>query len=196
MYLLFVSWKSGEHSHYPFANWEQLQGKLSELGLTPSPLPEGHGFETGYHMEADSTWYSWTEVNPREVFMDLYRNSDTLNDYMSADDCIEVFSGICKGESDLTVDLFNEILGDYQSELTVVDAAAVDKVLNKNERDQGRGWYLGVQYRVEIHNGFIHLYKGKGKTVLVGRGYRQVDGTLQEQLISMAKSYINGRNSL
>jgi len=196
MYLLFTSWKSGEHSHYPLPTWAKLQATLTELGLSKSTLPEGHSFKTGYFMESDSTWYSWTEVNPRDVFMDLYRDSETLNDYMSADDCSEVFSGILKGGSDISVELFNDIAAAYNVDLHMVDSAIADKALNESERYHNRGWYQCVQYRVELHNGFIHLYKGKEKTVLVGRGYKESDGSLHEQAISMAKSYVSGSTSL
>jgi hypothetical protein len=145
----------------------------------------------------ESTWASVTEVSSRDVFMDIYRAStDEFSHDMSADDCIEVFSGILKGTSDITVGLFNTVAADYGSDLHVVDSAIADKALNESERYHNRGWYQCVQYRVELHNGFIHLYKGKEKTVLVGRGYKESDGSLHEQAISMAKSYVSGSTSL
>lgn len=197
MYLLFISWKSGEHSHYPLANWAQLQSKLTELGLTPSPLNEGHTVETGYYMEGDSTWYSWAEVNPREVFMDLYRNSETLNDCMSADDCAEVFEGILKGSSNITVELLNSVLSGYETDLRVVDVRIMDAELNKKE-PLFIFWRDGVKYKVAFSEDkeVIHLFRVGELSVLCGRLYSPKLGTLREQGLSMLEAYRKSNSSL
>lgn len=49
----------------------------------------------------------------REVFMELYRNSDELNEQMTADDCREVFLGILKGSADITPELIEELKAEY-----------------------------------------------------------------------------------
>lgn len=51
------------------------------------------------------------------VFMELYRNSDELNEQMSADDCVEVFTGILKGAEDLSFDLFDNVCHEYDVDI-------------------------------------------------------------------------------
>ena len=48
----------------------------------------------------------------REDFMKFFRDNDKLNE-LTVDDRIEIFRTILIGNSDLTKDLLNEILGDY-----------------------------------------------------------------------------------
>jgi len=48
----------------------------------------------------------------RDLFMDLFRHED-FNEGMSADDCVEVFSTVLKGSSDITVELLNSVIADY-----------------------------------------------------------------------------------
>lgn len=48
----------------------------------------------------------------REDFMNFFRDTEKLNE-LTPDDRVEIFRTILLGSSDLTVDLLNEILGDY-----------------------------------------------------------------------------------
>lgn len=48
----------------------------------------------------------------REDFMKFFRDTEKLNE-LTPDDRVEIFRTILLGGSDLTVDLLNEILGDY-----------------------------------------------------------------------------------
>ena len=48
----------------------------------------------------------------REDFMKFFRDTEKLNE-LTPDDRVEIFRTILLGSSDLTVDLLNEILGDY-----------------------------------------------------------------------------------
>ncbi len=48
----------------------------------------------------------------REDFMNFFRETEKLNQ-LSPDDRVEIFRTILLGSSDLTMDLLNEILGDY-----------------------------------------------------------------------------------
>ena len=49
----------------------------------------------------------------RDDFMDFFRDDEKLNT-LSADDRIEVFLQILPGGSDITKDLLNELISDYQ----------------------------------------------------------------------------------
>lgn len=49
----------------------------------------------------------------RDVFMELYRNSDELKEQMSEADCEEVFLGILKGEVDITDELIDKLKSEY-----------------------------------------------------------------------------------
>lgn len=51
----------------------------------------------------------------REDFMNFFRDTEKLNE-LTPDDRVEIFKTILLGSSDITVDLFNEILGDYSVE--------------------------------------------------------------------------------
>lgn len=51
----------------------------------------------------------------REDFMKFFRDNDKLSE-LTVDDRIEIFRTIIIGSSDLTIDLLNEILGDYSVE--------------------------------------------------------------------------------
>lgn len=59
----------------------------------------------------------------RDVFMTLFRESINLVDTMSADDCVEVFLGVLKGEQDLTRELLEKLCNEYGTNL--------EEVLNK-----------------------------------------------------------------
>lgn len=48
----------------------------------------------------------------REDFMKFFRDTEKLNE-LTPDDRVEIFRTILLGSSDLTMDLLNEILGDY-----------------------------------------------------------------------------------
>lgn len=48
----------------------------------------------------------------REDFMKFFRDTAKLNE-LTPDDRVEIFRTILLGSSDLTMDLMNEILGDY-----------------------------------------------------------------------------------
>jgi hypothetical protein len=48
----------------------------------------------------------------REDFMRFFRDTEKLNE-LTPDDRVEVFRTILLGNSDLTKDLLNEILGDF-----------------------------------------------------------------------------------
>ena len=56
----------------------------------------------------------------RDVFMTLYRESINLVDTMSADDCVEVFLGVLKGEQDLTRGLLERLCNEYGTNLEEV----------------------------------------------------------------------------
>ncbi|WP_100614562.1 hypothetical protein [Confluentibacter citreus] len=60
----------------------------------------------------------------REDFMKFFRDTDKLNE-LTPDDRAEIFRTILLGSSDLTVDLLNEILGDYS-----VDNLEVIELIN------------------------------------------------------------------
>lgn len=49
----------------------------------------------------------------RDVFMELYRNSDELKEQMSESDCEEVFLGILKGEVDINDELIDKLKSEY-----------------------------------------------------------------------------------
>lgn len=51
----------------------------------------------------------------RADFMEFFRDDD-FHSKMSTDDCIEVFLGVLKGNSDITVELLNELISDYSVE--------------------------------------------------------------------------------
>lgn len=53
----------------------------------------------------------------RDVFMDLYRNSDKLNDQMSSDDCLEVWMGILKGSDDIKTENIKVLMSNYNVDL-------------------------------------------------------------------------------
>ena len=60
----------------------------------------------------------------RDKFMDAFRNQwDKINQDMSVDDCVEVFSSVLKGESDLTWELFEEVCSNYGVDFAVVARA-------------------------------------------------------------------------
>ena len=56
----------------------------------------------------------------RDVFMTLFRESINLVDTMSADDCVEVFLGVLKGEQDLTRELLEKLSNEYGTNLEEV----------------------------------------------------------------------------
>lgn len=47
-----------------------------------------------------------------EDFMKFFRDSEKLNE-LTPDDRVEIFRTILVGSSDITIDLLNEVLGDY-----------------------------------------------------------------------------------
>ena len=49
----------------------------------------------------------------REDFMNFFRDDEKLS-LLSADDRIEIFLQILPGNSDITEDLLNELISDYQ----------------------------------------------------------------------------------
>ena len=49
----------------------------------------------------------------REIFMQMWRHMDALNDGLTADDCVELFATALKGSSDLTYDLLKDTCHDY-----------------------------------------------------------------------------------
>lgn len=49
----------------------------------------------------------------REDFMNFFRDDTSLNT-LSSDDRIEIFLQILTGSSDITKDLLNELISDYQ----------------------------------------------------------------------------------
>jgi putative ubiquitin-RnfH superfamily antitoxin RatB of RatAB toxin-antitoxin module len=58
----------------------------------------------------------------RDDFMDFFRDDEKLNT-LSNDDRIEIFRTILAGSSDITVELLNELLGDYN-----VDDISISKI--------------------------------------------------------------------
>lgn len=49
----------------------------------------------------------------RHIFMTMWRDSDGLNEGLSADDCIEIFNTALKGSSDFDYELLAQTCGDY-----------------------------------------------------------------------------------
>ncbi len=56
--------------------------------------------------------HSPKDIN-REDFMNFFRNDEKLNT-LSNDDKIEVFLQILQGSSDITMEILNELICDYQ----------------------------------------------------------------------------------
>ena len=54
-----------------------------------------------------------TSKEIREIFMTLWRDVYSLNDGLTVDDCIEIFSSALKGSSDFTYDLLAQTCADY-----------------------------------------------------------------------------------
>ncbi len=48
----------------------------------------------------------------RQDFMDFFRH-DQFHNEVTVDDCIEVFSSVLVGSSDITAELLNDVIGDY-----------------------------------------------------------------------------------
>ncbi|WP_072785113.1 hypothetical protein [Flavobacterium haoranii] len=63
----------------------------------------------------------------REDFMRFFRNTEKLNE-LTVDDRIEIFRTILVGSSDLTKDLLNEILGDYNVNNLEIIEVTNDKI--------------------------------------------------------------------
>lgn len=64
----------------------------------------------------------------REDFMKFFRDTEKLNE-LTPDDRVEIFRTVLLGSSDLTMDLLNEILGDYSVDnLEVIE-------LNEGEKE-------------------------------------------------------------
>lgn len=49
----------------------------------------------------------------RDVFISMWRYSSGLNDGLTADDCLEIFSSVLKGSSDFSYELLKQICTDY-----------------------------------------------------------------------------------
>ena len=63
----------------------------------------------------------------REDFMNFFRDTEKLNE-LTADDRVEIFRTILLGNSDMTMDLLNEILGDYSvGNLEIIEINNVEK---------------------------------------------------------------------
>ena len=61
----------------------------------------------------------------RHDFMNFFRNDDKLNE-LSTDDRIEIFQTILAGRSDITKDLLNNMLADYNvGHLQVVEVGLI-----------------------------------------------------------------------
>lgn len=59
------------------------------------------------------------KIMTRSDFMSFFRDDDKLNQ-LTVDDRIEVFKSILVGSSDITVELLNELLSDYNiSDITI-----------------------------------------------------------------------------
>lgn len=56
----------------------------------------------------------------RKEFMEFFRSED-FHSKVTTDDCIEIFSSVLKGSSDLTPDLLNSVLADYGSNAITID---------------------------------------------------------------------------
>lgn len=66
-------------------------------------------------------------VMTREDFMRFFRNTEKLNE-LTVDDRIEIFRTILVGSSDLSKDLLNEILGDYNVNNLEIIEVTNDKI--------------------------------------------------------------------
>lgn len=75
-----------------------------------------------------------TTTNPitREQFMQFFR-ADDFHDHVTPDDCIEIFLQVLVGSSDITTELLNELISDYDAGDNVVTLTPeeYDKLLNK-----------------------------------------------------------------
>ncbi|MCX5657691.1 MAG: hypothetical protein NTZ48_05660 [Candidatus Omnitrophica bacterium] len=49
----------------------------------------------------------------RAEFMQAYRGDDALRESLTPDDRVEIFLGILQGAGDITYELLNELLNDY-----------------------------------------------------------------------------------
>ena len=59
--------------------------------------------------------------------MNFFRDTEKLNE-LTADDRVEIFRTILLGNSDMTMDLLNEILGDYSvGNLEIIEINNVEK---------------------------------------------------------------------
>lgn len=66
-------------------------------------------------------------IMTREDFMRFFRNTEKLNE-LTVDDRIEIFRTILVGSSDLSKDLLNEILGDYNVNNLEIIEVTNDKI--------------------------------------------------------------------
>jgi len=63
----------------------------------------------------------------RYDFMKFFRDDEKLNE-LTPDDRVEIFSSILLGNSDVTLDLLNQLLGDYGVEnLEVIERNNVEE---------------------------------------------------------------------
>lgn len=95
--------QNGNHTISPALTYEELN--LFILGMSRAKQIQ--------HKEVNDT----PQIT-RQQFLDYFR-SDEYNEQMSTDDCLEVFATSIKGSSDLTAELFNEILSDYGADFEV-----------------------------------------------------------------------------
>jgi hypothetical protein len=93
----------------------------------------------------------------RDDFMAFYRDDELLNE-LSNDDRVEVFMGILAGNSDITKELLDELIGDY-------DGGSYDEHLqvvnhpewtNEWPTEPGHYWFFGYPYGTSIINGDPH----------------------------------------
>jgi hypothetical protein len=69
----------------------------------------------------------------RNDFMDFFRDDEKLNT-LSNDDRLEIFVSIVGGQSDFTVDLFNEILDNYDVDWIYVNEVAPARFLERRRQ--------------------------------------------------------------
>lgn len=89
----------------------------------------------------------------RNDFLDFFGNDEQLNQ-LSADDRIELFLSIMKDGDDITKELLNEVISDYNADIEIVDLHDA-KTYNRNDfmqflRDKSKLDQLTQKERTEI----------------------------------------------
>lgn len=126
MYIIHISFKSGEHYSKVFLDAEAVISTITsslEIELPDTEkrkirdLYNGGGEsdkECLYYGNEHTDWATVHRFSTRDVFMEIYRHDNFHSELVTSnDDLIEVFCGVLSGSSDITVDLLTELFNDY-----------------------------------------------------------------------------------